>query len=816
MRLEKGTSYLLIADPCYQDLILDIKADHPELDLAFLSLDDAFSALGYSYRKDPLPRLLSEKRFSYPNAKELMRLLRYARFPEGSDYQKLQQSLFEEGYLFKDKLSLYSLQSKKVLVLEEDEDKALLDLLGENKIPYSLLHLPDLGLKRNKTEDIPVFLFPDKVHQFAYLFSDLRREKLSLIEQNGKETSNGKGEKEYEILIHDSQDRYFLDFFSSLFRVNISYPYRYPLLSDLEVRKRMDLFFEERSFSFPEEETKGVKRLHQLVDYYGLGKIDDFRYAFSVLMEIVKSESYVDEEETYPVEASETMRFSLRKKYYVTNFQHGDFYQIGSDKGLFSDAERTNMGANPSYVQSLLDKRKKVNFVLYMDILFLSRVSLHLDDKIFPSELLNELPLEKDEKPLCEVKKEINERGAYPEEARNFVLSLFKDKWFLPADESYRNYDSSYQQIDSLPSKDTFSVTEFSPYFNCPFQYYLDQVLKIGKDDQDQDYFSRKFGNFVHHLFERIYDPDYDFEKVFEEAKEQFEKESASAPEKNTNERERAWLENSKEYLRRFVTHAHDQFKDRESFLREEHEFPIEIEFQAENGENRPIVKGRIDKLLYTKSGNGKEFYSILDYKTGPVFFDPRSVFLGDSLQLPLYYVAMKNQEQESTFGLFGIEKVFSKAPLRDKDRSYSKKAVADFMKIRGIAFADKDFFQSIDDETAFTANGNLKPYGGTYVSKTYSFKDLEKSALKKSLPYSFEQMIDDAKKACLSMMEKINRKEFPIAPTIKKGNEKPSCSYCSYRDICYRKVEDIVNLEGTIKRHFGTKAMEEDTGEEQ
>ncbi len=815
MRLEKGTSYLLIADPCYQDLILGVKAEHPELDLAFLSLDDAFSALGYSYRKDPLPRLLSEMRFSYPDAKELMRLLRYARFPEGSYYRKLQRSLIEEGYLFKDALSFYSLQSKKVLVLEEDEDKALLFLLGENKIPYSLLHLPDLGLKRNKTEDIPVFLFPDKVHQFAYLFSDLRREKLSSIEQNGKETQGKRNKEEYEILIHDSQDRYFLDFFSALFRVNVSYPYRYPLLSDIEVKKRMDCFFQEQFFSFPEEETPGVKRLHQLVDYYGLAKID-FGYAFSVLMEIVKSESYVDEEETYPVEATEAMKFSLRKRYYVTNFQHGDFYQIGSDKGLFSDEELSDMGANPSYVKSLLDKRKKANFVLYMDILFLSRVSLHLDDKIFPSELLSELPLEKDEKPLREVQKEINEQGAYPDKARNFVLSLFKDKWFSPADESYRNFDSSYQKIDSIPLKDTFSVTEFSSYFNCPFQYYLDQILKIGQDDPDQDYFSRKFGNFVHHLFERIYDPDYDFETVYAEAKELFEKESASAPEKNTNERERAWLENSKEYLRRFVAHAHDQFKERESFLREEHEFPIEIEFRPSEGESRYTVKGRIDKLLYTESKNGKVFYSIIDYKTGPVAFDPRSVFLGDSLQLPLYSVAMEKKEQESTFGLFGIEKVFSKSPLKDKDRSYSKKAVADFMKIRGIAFADKDFFASIDDETAFTANGNLKPYGGTYVSKTYSFKDREKSALKKSLPYSYKRMIDDARKACLSMMERIHRKEFPIAPSVKKGNEQPSCSYCSYRDICYRKVENIVNLEGTIKRHFGTKATEEDTGEEQ
>ncbi len=816
MRLEKGTSYLLIADPCYQDLILDIKADHPELDLTFLSLDDAFSALGYSYRKDPLPRLLSERRFSYPNAKELMRLLRYARFPEGSYYQKLQSSLIEEGYLFKDELSLYLLQSKKVLVLEEDEDKALLSLFAENKISFSLFHLRDLGLKRKKTKDIPVFLFPDKIHQFAYLFSHLRREKLSLIEQNGNDSSQENEVKEYEILIHDSHDRYFLDFFSSLFRVNVSYSYRYPLLSDLEVKKRMDLFFKEQSFPFPKEETPGVERLHQLVDYYGLGKIDDFRYAFSVLMEIVKSESYVDEENRYPVEASETMKFSLRKKYYVTNFQHGDFYQIGSDKGLFSDEELTEMGANPSYVKSLLDKRKKVNFVLYMDILFLSRVSLHLDDKIFPSELLNELPLEENEEPLHEVKTEFNEKGAYPKQAKNFVLSLFKDKWFFPVEKGYRDYDSSYRKIDSIPFKDTFSVTEFAPYFKCPFQYYLDQVLKISRDDPDQDYFSRKFGNFVHHLFERIYAPDYDFETVFEEAKEQFERESASAVEKNTNERERAWLENSKEYLRRFVMHAQGQFQDRERFLREEHEFPIEIQSPSSDGEKRYTVKGRIDKLLYTKGESGKSFYSIIDYKTGPVFFDPRSVFLGDSLQLPLYYIAMKNQEKESTFGLFGIEKVFSKSPLKDKGRSYSKKAVADFMKIRGIVFADEDFFESIDDETAFTTSRKLMPYGGTYVSKTYSFKNQEKDALKKSLSYSFDALIDDAKKACLAMMEKINRKEFSIAPTVKKGNDLPSCSYCSYRDICYRKVEDIVNLESTIKRHFGTKATAEDTGEEQ
>ena len=103
-------------------------------------------------------------------------------------------------------------------------------------------------------------------------------------------------------------------------------------------------------------------------------------------------------------------------------------------------------------------------------------------------------------------------------QAALFVRSLAKDAAFASPDEEFRCYDNRYTKIDGISSKTSFGITEFSKYYACPFHYYLDKVLHLDDKNPEQDYFARKFGDFVHSIFENIYEDDFDFEKEFERA----------------------------------------------------------------------------------------------------------------------------------------------------------------------------------------------------------------------------------------------------------------------------------------------------------
>ena len=140
-----------------------------------------------------------------------------------------------------------------------------------------------------------------------------------------------------------------------------------------------------------------------------------------------------------------------------------------------------------------------------------------------------------------------------------------------------------------------------------------------------------------------------------------------------------------------------------------------------------------------------------------------------------------------------------------DKTNSYDKDAVSKYMTINGIAMESADFFHSIDDEKAFKGRGELTARGGTYVNKSLSFSDESEKGLKKGIAYSFKDLLEDAKKAAIETMDRTQEKIFPIAPTIAKDSEEPSCKFCSYRDICFRKVSDIRDVQGEIKEHLGS-----------
>ena len=202
MILSHDASYVLIADPCYQKVLLDLKAKDPGLDIKILDRRNAIGMLSLSYAKDPIPYLLQKRKFSYTNLKQLAYLLPFADFPKDSEFAGLKEELLQNGYLVPDAIGCYQLHEKSIVLFEDDEDEELKHLLKREGLSFSELHFKDIGYQKQYQDHPTIYLFPDKTHQFASVFSSIRH-KVLLEKKDGSKILVHKEDAPYLALWSD-------------------------------------------------------------------------------------------------------------------------------------------------------------------------------------------------------------------------------------------------------------------------------------------------------------------------------------------------------------------------------------------------------------------------------------------------------------------------------------------------------------------------------------------------------------------------------------------------------------------------------------
>ncbi len=796
----------LIADHLFAPALLKLKEKDPTLDLKVLDREEVISLLSFHYVKDPLPYLLSLGKYDYSRAKKLAKILPV--YEEGKDEEldSYRKDLEEKGYLAFDPLGKRKLENKAIYLFERDEDYELRSLFERNHISYSLLHKEDLPLESHPLS-FPVYLFKDKFLQYFYLFADLR-----------KRIVFGKEKAEDFAFVGDPDDVYYLSFFSSLFHLPFSLSVKTPLLTDKAVKEAIKESYEKQSFtpllSLTPEEDSPLALVQTQIKTYGLEKLS-FASAYSSLIEILASFSLNNSLNETGIPFSSSLRLD-NKKTILTNFVYGTFYKVYADDNIFADKKLKEIHVNTSYYLTALDKRKKETYLSLANIVSASRVKIHLQDKIYPSPFVEEFS-------LPEVEKEIEEEGCYTDEAKNLLLSYLKDRDHAKKGDGYRTFDPSFTPIKTKKEHQV-SVTDFSIYADCPFKFYLDRILHIENYDPNQDCYPMALGNLTHRVMENIYSDTYDFEEAFKSGTEDFYKtyqnNNAEVPPSSE-----VYLAIVKVHLKDFAFTIRSQ-RDKNHLIGERREVPITLSLNSSDGK-RGKIKGRIDKILYSQ-GHHDTYYTIVDYKSGKEFFNPEEVFLGKSLQLPLYVLALKEKENEeytnnATFGGFGIQHIYAKTYPMD-NKVYDEKGYRNTIKISGILRADTDYLDGFDTSSLKKNDeGKIvdiqKVNGADYVTLRYFYypNSLEASSIAGNIDYTYEEMMDDAKTSAGKILSGIEKAEYPIHPlsvtkTIK--SDKLPCRFCAFRNICYRRKEDINNRYPDVVEKFSSDEEDEENGD--
>lgn len=832
---EENSKNIVVSPREYFPILFSFKEKNSSLNIKIIDKKDFLGKISFSFSKDPIP-LLIKNGIDYSRAKKYIHIFLTGDLNKNPSVKKL-FSLIPSDYISKDEYGLFELQHANIFFFEMNEDIELPSLCIRNNLPYRHINFSDLNiLPENKIEDVPqIIYFPNKISQFFYIYAQIRERILK----------NDEDKKRIRILTNNKADLYYLELCSSLFDIPTIYVSDVPFNTVKAVKEKMKQIHDNESFAFTdkEKEDSSLNALAGLIDRYGLDSLNDFSYAYANLLEIVSSNKFREASSNKGIIATGDFAIENDTDVYVTSFEHDTFYNVQSDKDVLSDKELFEMSVNPSYIKTALDRRLKGNYLQYSSISLLSLAKQHLTDKIFDSQFIEEFNWKSGI-----VQYQDNAEGVYTSKANKLYQSDKYDKEFVPIDKRNEEiYDHSFKGISEHidNKKDHYSLTKLESYIRCPYKYYLSDFLKT----KDDDHHSRWRGTLIHSLMENAYNRNYDFESEWSRAEEGYKK-NVERDGFVFDEKEEAFLSILKFHLEKVISSYRQAIIDTDMQLVHEGEddskkspsSEVNVVFTLkDNNEREYKFVGKIDKIMLTEhltfeggEKSSKRYYTIIDYKSGNETFIPTDTYFGLSVQLPLYYYALSkldvsypqnlkaiNLIQDSIFGGFGIKKVYNSTPkglYADDDGKISSESLLKNTKVRGLSLNSLDYFSSFDCTSISEKDpSKLSLWGGKVLSKskTSLFVSNENDSPENILGsdssldrYNLSDLVDDCISSMISNINKIENNEFTIAPTVmsklKNFNKNNlQCSYCPYRDICYRSPNDIKQYGADILKHY-------------
>ena len=347
--------------------------------------------------------------------------------------------------------------------------------------------------------------------------------------------------------------------------------------------------------------------------------------------------------------------------------------------------------------------------------------------------------------------------------------SSLRHSYMTLVDIDYLKYSNSFTKLSSYTYQDKryYSYSKIKSFFQCQFQYYLSNVLKLNEFETT---FSQAFGTLCHNVLARVYENDFDFEIVFNDVLEHSEYKFINS--------EAIILEKKKVHLKALCDLLIEQLK-----FMDVKDIMLENTFYFDFNDEVSI-NGKIDKIMITTDGIN-DYYSIIDYKTGSEVFDERQVEYGYSMQLPTYALLLKGNNKFNNKELIG----FYLQPLGVSDKD--------------VPMEDqKSFYQgtfelvgeSIDDLS------KLSTFDKTYANSSYikSLKLTGTGQLAKNAKIfskdKFSAIIELTKNNFLKADELIKKGEFEINPKmIGSGNK--ACQYCNFKNICSVEDDDVISI---------------------
>ena len=461
------------------------------------------------------------------------------------------------------------------------------------------------------------------------------------------------------------------------------------------------------------------------------------------------------------------------KYYYLLGFNQGIVPRVYYDDELIKDNDRKEIGLLTSHDRLMGEKESVINYITSTKNLVITYKEKDNYDSYFPSSLISECDFEIISNP----KTALNYSNFYNKLCLGNLLDRYykynetKDELGVLlntyGDDFYKNYDNSFKGIDVsnlynyLGGKLNLSYSSLDNYFHCAFRYYINNILKL---DPYEETFSIMIGKLFHACLSSMYKKDFDLKREYD----------LFLSDRNLSNREKFFTDKLYKDLEFIITtiKEHDSLSKLDKACTEKY---IET---YKKGNLKIKFLGFVDKIKY-KEFDDKVLCVIIDYKTGTIKTSLDNINHGFNLQLPTYiYLSNKAFDKKVEVIGFYLQKLLPSLEIDKEENDASK------LKLEGYSINDEKLLKMFDlsYEKSEVIKGMRKGKNGFYSSaKVLSDEDILK------IINIVDKKIDKA-------IFEIEKGKFIINPK-RIDNKLVGCEYCKYKDLCFKKEEDIVNL---------------------
>ena len=468
----------------------------------------------------------------------------------------------------------------------------------------------------------------------------------------------------------------------------------------------------------------------------------------------------------------------LNSNYYILNFNQGVIPKVFHDDDLISDEIKKKLGINTSLDKVLNYKNKIINILNNYKNLTITYKLKDNYSEYMKSPLIDELNLN--------ILKVNNNDYKYSNNYNRLVLGEYLDEYFkfnilndnlsnLYAtynDINYLTYNNDFKTVDYnllkeyLNNKINLSYSSLNNYFHCAFKYYINNILKL---DKFEDTFQTLIGNLYHFVLYKMYEDNFELKACYYEF----------LKDKVLSNKERFFL--SKLYIELEsiveVIKYQDSKSDFKNVLTEKY---VSIDKSTDININ---FVGFIDKIKYTEINNTK-YISIIDYKTGSVDTSLDNINYGFNLQLPIYIYLIKSVDNQSRIVGFYLQKILNNKKINTDNL---KQDLYKDLKLIGYTIDDEEIISKFDhtyENSEVISSLKLTSKGFAKYSKLIKEEDINK-------------IIEIVNNHINEVISKIKSGDFKINPK-RINNELIGCKFCKYKDLCFKKEENIIDLKHT------------------
>ncbi len=326
---------------------------------------------------------------------------------------------------------------------------------------------------------------------------------------------------------------------------------------------------------------------------------------------------------------------------------------------------------------------------------------------------------------------------------------------------NYLSYNNKYKQIKLKDNfKFSLSYSKMNTFFECPFKYYCDNILRLNKYEET---FDTWVGSLCHYILSKIYDDNFDYEN----SKEEF----ISNHEFNLSKENTLFLNKILSELRIAIKYIKSlQNTTKYQIIETEKNINFDI-----NGTN---FIGIIDKVMHYDNK-----IVLVDYKTGTPDIDLRMANFGLNLQLPTYLYLIKQAYPNSKIIGIYLEHIFK--PNFNKDLNINEtEQYEKSLKLIGYTLGNENYISEFD--STYENSDYIKG-----MKLTNNGFDRNAKLLTEQNFNSLEKLVEEKINNCI---ENIKNANFEITSKY-EGIKNISCTFCPYKSVCYKTEKDNVYL---------------------